>query len=379
MKFMLYLLLLLGCGGGSAKVDAGSASDADTDADTDTDSDTDADTDADTPGDTGPYWPADVVHRVCADGSVAFTDIQPAIDAAVPGDRIGVCPGTYGPVVVGWKQELSLVSIEGPEVTTIDGGGGPALVVTDGVLDVSGFHVTGTGIYDEWYPEGGAFSVHEATVTISDCIVDGTSGPFTLLFDENVLVMEDVVWRDNTSDFLWYLFEGTDATITRNTVVGGAHETVVAMPDLENLTLTNSLFSGIDVGVAQSAFSFTSESRETFLVANNVFYDVDDSEPWGGRVFHGEVDFRNNIVMGCDAWNLEPLASSYSIFWDNGVEYADSVTGVGNLYVDPGFTDPAAGDFTLRSDSPAIDAGDPSGAFSDADGSRNDIGLYGGP
>jgi hypothetical protein len=39
--------------------------------------------------------------------------------------------------------------------------------------------------------------------------------------------------------------------------------------------------------------------------------------------------------------------------------------------------DPEAGDFTLTTASPAVDAGDPT--RSDADGSRADAGAYGGP
>ncbi|RME49773.1 MAG: hypothetical protein D6795_11205, partial [Deltaproteobacteria bacterium] len=54
----------------------------------------------------------------------------------------------------------------------------------------------------------------------------------------------------------------------------------------------------------------------------------------------------------------------------------------GNISVDPRFVDttgddPLAWDLHLSSDSPLIDAGDP--ALLDPDGSRSDIGAYGGP
>jgi len=45
---------------------------------------------------------------------------------------------------------------------------------------------------------------------------------------------------------------------------------------------------------------------------------------------------------------------------------------------DPLFTDFANGDFTLASDSPCIDAGPPDAQYNDRDGSRNDIGMFGG-
>jgi len=59
--------------------------------------------------------------------------------------------------------------------------------------------------------------------------------------------------------------------------------------------------------------------------------------------------------------------------------YSDSdQTGVaGNVAVDPVFVDLASGDVHLSVGSPLIDAGDPS--LDDPDGSRSDLGYYGGP
>jgi hypothetical protein len=49
----------------------------------------------------------------------------------------------------------------------------------------------------------------------------------------------------------------------------------------------------------------------------------------------------------------------------------------GNLAVSPGFVKASAGRFALTSTSPLIDAGDP--AILDKDGTRSDLGVYGGP
>jgi hypothetical protein len=327
------------------------------------------------PPDDGDGWPDDLDRRVCADGSEPYDDIQAAVDDAAPGEVIGVCPGTYGPVEVLWGFDVTLLSTGGPDETTIDGGSGTAVFVKDGTLALYGFRLTGTGYPEEWATDmGGALTVEEGDVVVGDCVVSGVTGPYALVFDENLLVMEDVRWEDNETDYLWFLYQGTQATITRNVVTGGVHQSVILTEDLDALHLSHSLFSGITIDRALSAFRFVSNGEGTHKVYNNVFHEIDDLEPWGGRVFASDADFRNNLVVGCDAWHLEPFPSRYSLFWDNGIDYASSLEGPGNLFTDPLLD----AEFRLLPGSPAIDAGDPGGAFLDADGSRNDIGMYGG-
>ena len=67
--------------------------------------------------------------------------------------------------------------------------------------------------------------------------------------------------------------------------------------------------------------------------------------------------------------------------WGNdGSNYGWMIDGSDNLEVNPQFTDAQAGDFTLDPGfSPCIDAGSPLSGYNDPDGSRNDMGAYGGP
>ena len=53
-------------------------------------------------------------------------------------------------------------------------------------------------------------------------------------------------------------------------------------------------------------------------------------------------------------------------------------TGTGNIDADPLFLDVANGDLHLQAGSPCIDTGDLVATWNDLDGSRNDMGLYGG-
>ncbi len=76
------------------------------------------------------------------------------------------------------------------------------------------------------------------------------------------------------------------------------------------------------------------------------------------------------IVENNSFWKLSSSQSSQYI--GGGVIARDSVEG------NPKFTDKDNGDFTLASDSPCTDAGPPDPQYNDRDGSRNDIGMFGG-
>jgi hypothetical protein len=71
---------------------------------------------------------------------------------------------------------------------------------------------------------------------------------------------------------------------------------------------------------------------------------------------------------------------TYNAFWQNQpADVLGCTPGIGNRYEDPGFVNALQGNYRLRPDSPLINAGDPDPALHDRDGSRNDIGAYGGP
>lgn len=140
----------------------------------------------------------------------------------------------------------------------------------------------------------------------------------------------------------------------------------------------------------------TNEAYGDAIITNNTiaFNEVTDTDYGGGLCEWGRTSptVRNNILYG----NIGPGAYAaddrdslftYNLVYGNTTEYAGLYTGAGagNLSADPTFTDATANDdwtdddFTVRSGSPAIDAGDPDAAYDDGDGSRSDVGAYGGP
>ena len=93
---------------------------------------------------------------------------------------------------------------------------------------------------------------------------------------------------------------------------------------------------------------------------------------------------KNNVVtnsgLGAYAWGNQNLDFKYNNVWNNAVNYSGFIPDSTNISVDPMVVndDVTRGelDFHLQKYSPLIDAGDPN--ILDKDGSRSDIGLYGG-
>ena len=94
---------------------------------------------------------------------------------------------------------------------------------------------------------------------------------------------------------------------------------------------------------------------------------------------------KNNIISNTSGnistYSTQNLLYKYNNVWNSNVTYSGFTSDTTNLSVDPMIVneDTAQGelDFHLQKYSPLIDAGDPN--ILDRDGSRSDIGLYGGP
>jgi hypothetical protein len=128
----------------------------------------------------------------------------------------------------------------------------------------------------------------------------------------------------------------------------------------------------------------------TMSFFNNVFC-ISEGPGWDYRkdfmVSSGNVTFTNNVVYGFDKgiWNSSPnLKMNNNCFWNVPTPLSGTqppLINSENLYVNPMFVkdygDFPDVDFHLQMYSPLIDAGD--STIFDKDGSRSDIGFYGGP
>ncbi|OGU36239.1 MAG: hypothetical protein A2455_08225 [Ignavibacteria bacterium RIFOXYC2_FULL_35_16] len=90
----------------------------------------------------------------------------------------------------------------------------------------------------------------------------------------------------------------------------------------------------------------------------------------------------NNIIIDNNNYGvqLSPLSNyDYNDVWNNYVNYQGMEPGNNDISLDPQFVDTAKGNYHLTENSPCINTGNPDTKYDDIDGSRNDIGAYGGP
>ncbi len=126
----------------------------------------------------------DAATEGCDGSDPAFTTINAAHDAAVDGDTILACPGTYTEIQVHITKAITLQD-SGAESTIIDGGGltnapspGTLVISADGDVKVDGFTIQNPSRT----PGGLAFGIqaesdHPVTFTITNNVIRGTGDP----------------------------------------------------------------------------------------------------------------------------------------------------------------------------------------------------------
>ena len=165
------------------------------------------------------------------------------------------------------------------------------------------------------YVEGSS-SVYTARIKIKNCVVNTK----IYLRTEGVIDAKNSIFKGISQD---------------NNYGKGGH------------SIVNSLF----IGISGEAIDLRKGSS---IIRNNMFYNV------SARAIYGNNSLTN---------------ASYNSYHNIGD--ADNISSTNNITADPKLLLSEA--YSIDSDSPLIDAGDPNSDYNDPDGSRSDIGLYGGP
>jgi hypothetical protein len=220
-------------------------------------------------------------------------------------------------------------------------------IANDTVQVSPGVYYENIEVYQNVYLRGSGHTV--TTIIANGVVIDGADGATVEGF---------TVQKDEGSENSWGY--------------AGAYST----------TLKNNVFEGHYVGI------HCGQTGGDLTIFNNVLIDNQRGILFG---WDAEPDIRNNIIFGTgagmhwyddsqDTYETPSATIAYNNVWTSGTSYDFTpVPGTGNISADPKFGDTSVDDYGLLAGSPCIDAGDPDDLYYDIDGSRNDMGVYGGP
>lgn len=317
-----------------------------------------------------------------------YLTIQEAIDASNPGDTIIVATGVYrlysGNITI-VNKSLTLKSAHGAKKTIIEGrGDSPVITVAeDSRAVIDGFTITSFNDPDAKAVQGGGiYCESSSSPTIMNNIITGNNavfggGIFCASWSSPTIRM-NVVSRNNAVQFGGGVYSySASPNIANNSIMeneasnagGGIFCTRDTPRITNNIIWKNKAKSGGGISCDRSFCTIINDT-----ITRNV-------AAYGGGIFFegGSVRIVNNILWDnrddlYSAWFSPASRPDHSNIGDGDFRGVN-----GNISTDPLFTDPENGDFSLRLDSPCLDAGNPGATYHDPDGSRNDMGANGGP
>jgi hypothetical protein len=350
--------------------------------------------------------------QVDCNGGADFVTIDDAIHDANSGDRIEVAPCTYEGSLAFKGRSVWIVAPGGPDVTTIVATPGEPVVSLDDGEDVrtglEGFTLTGGGGADQ-----PAIDVQFSSLTLKGDHITGNAGIVTVYGNAAHLVVDGSILDDNAPTEGMVIKERRGMTLLNDTTVRcgavptgyitehGAAFVDRSTFDCDGQTALNVYHSDgrVQRSVLDGQLVVDNESleQERTVVEDVVLLD-------GAALSISEVTLRNVVstgpitaagvllvvegsvvtgaACGLRATDGSDVTVRGSDFWGNTVDACGdlaAITGDGNLAVDPRFVDAEGGDFHLAGSSPLRDAGPVGDGYADPDGSRNDVGAFGGP
>jgi len=317
-----------------------------------------------------------------------YKTLQEAVKKAKNNDYIIVAPGEYrldyGNIIL--KQEfLSLKSTHGPEYTVIIGKPDtPVITVTQGSQAViSGFTITTSQDEDYAVVNGGAI------------FCDLLSKPVIMnnIIKKNRAVFGGAIYCDNRSS----------PSIHHNEMINNfSHTSGGAIFVNKSSPYINS--NRFIENVADNSGGAIFCNRDTARIYGNIFWKnraksggALGSERGAASVINNTMVENSAVFGGGIMVDGGPIRMINLILWKNkddiyytgfspfskpaysNISDGDFRGTNGNISIEPLFTDPDNGNFKLKEDSPCIDQGNPEPIFFDLDGTKNNIGAYGGP
>ena len=184
-----------------------------------------------------------------------------------------------------------------------------------------------------------------------------------------------------------YLTGSGNLNIAANRICGGSAGQGGAVALTGNGSLKGTLQHNVvsDTVSANEGGSFRIQNAE-LTVAQNTLVGAQSNPGAISIDASSRVDLYNNILVGHTGSALvidqaDAASVGWNLYWSNDQDLAADAQEEGRLVADPEFEDLAEAGceqtFRVAITSPAVDAGDPE--ILDWDGTRSDIGAYGGP
>ncbi|MFH2069886.1 MAG: FlgD immunoglobulin-like domain containing protein [Elusimicrobiota bacterium] len=332
-----------------------------------------------------------------------YSTIQSAIDAAGWGDIVQVSDGIYSPSTNGEVFPIQLksgVSLYGAnaDVSILDAENTNRVIECGSSSTIKGFTITNGNTPEHG---GGIFCFASDVNIIENIIINNTAASTGLP-------------RNGGG-----IYCSGSGKITRNVISnnqaqeGGGITCYGNAPDIVgNLINNNNSWAGGGIYV-HTAWE---QKYYTVKIYNNII--VDNAASYGGGIKVTGADWAsvypqiinntirkngnhgiyntyadptliNNIItenMGYGIYSYvgsytdRGVTVTYSDVWNNTLgDYYGCPPGVGCISSDPLFVGGTPFNYHLQPNSPCIDAGDTAPEYNDPDGSRNDMGCYGGP
>ena len=232
-------------------------------------------------------------------------------------------------------------------------------------------------------------SINRSTSMVENCIItscsevliDDECGPDTChsIYRNNILI------SNNASVAAYFSFGGYP-TFTNNIVIDEGQTTLTGIfsGQKPGAIIKNNLI----YGYKNEGIGIGTVTNDTTHLISNVITNIGNNFGGISTSTGNRTKTENNIIKNSYrafyTFNTNPFRADYNLFWKiQELIAGQTFVGDSNIVADPMFvndTIPRIGgtyDFRLQKYSPAIDKGNPN--ILDTDGTRSDIGMYGGP
>lgn len=286
--------------------------------------------------------------------------IQPAIDHADPGDTVLVGPGTYQEDIV-LRSDINVVGA-GFSSTILRGTGTRSVVTANNITNArfEGFKITHSGSEHEY----SGIHINGGSPSINNNWIIGNINGVRLL--------------------------GGSSAIIRNNIIEGNGDESTAIVDYGIICLSstplianNLIINNVGVGIY---FAWAESSGAQAI--NNTIASNKDQGIWcyhdANAIIKNNILTDNSTGISASFGATLPLISFNDVWQNRWLNYdsqsgGTAAPGLGDISADPLFDAASSLRYMLAKGSPCIDAGDPASLFNDRDGTRNDMGAYGGP